>query len=147
GAFGGCGLTNISLGSGLTSMRTSALFCENLLAISVDPLNPVFSSIDGVLFDKGHTTILQYPQGRFGSYALPSSVAIIPDRAFVFCVGLTAVTIPNTVLSIGRDAFGGCTLLTNVIIPNSVTSIGDSAFLGCTNLATIVLGNGLTDIP
>jgi hypothetical protein len=32
----------------------------------------VYSSVDGVLFDKSHTTLIQYPLGKAGTYTIPS---------------------------------------------------------------------------
>jgi len=74
------------------------------------------------------------------------SVTRIGDLAFVYCRGLTSVTIPNSVTSIGGSAFCGCSGLTNVTIPNSVTSIGRSAFLSCSGLTSITIPNSVTSI-
>jgi hypothetical protein len=103
--------------------------CTGLTNITVDALNSNYSSVDGVLFDKSQTTLLQYPEGKAGSYKIPTnSVTSIGNRAFFHCTGLTSVTIPNSVTSIGPEAFWDCTSLTGVTIPNSVTSIGRAAF-------------------
>ncbi len=48
--------------------------------------------------------------------------------AFVWCEGLTGITIPNTVTSIGNQAFEYCTGLANITIPESVTSMGSDVF-------------------
>jgi hypothetical protein len=90
--------------------------------------------VDGVLFNKTQTTLIQCPGGRTGSYTVPNSVSSIGDSAFSGCHSLTGVTIPASVTSIGGYAFIDCTTLTAITIPNSVTSIGDLAFSGCTNL-------------
>ena len=53
--------------------------------IEVDPANEHFSSIDGVLFNKDCTELLQYPLGRRdGTYMLPDSVIKIADTAFSY---------------------------------------------------------------
>jgi hypothetical protein len=93
----------------------------------VDPNNPAYSSMNGVLFDKGQTTLIAYPGGLAGNYTIPDSVTSIGDSAFYYCTKLTSVTIGNSVTSIGDYAFYYCRL-TSVTIPDSVTSIGDSAF-------------------
>ena len=169
-AFSGCySLTNITLGSGVTSIGDYAFSgCTSLTNIMVDPLNPAFSSVAGVLFNQSQTTLLQYPAGKVGGYTIPNSITTIADSAFAFCSGLTSITIPNRVTSIGDsvfsgcgltsitipnsvtnigdDAFGGCTSLTRVTIPNSVTSIGDFAFFYCTSLTNVTIGNNVTSI-
>ena len=103
----------------------------------MDALNSFYSSVDGVLFNKSQTTLIQCPGGKAGSYTIPDSVTSIGDYAFASCTSLTSVTIPNSVTSIGDCAFYDCTSLTSVTIPNSVTSIGDWAFDYCTSLTGV----------
>ena len=73
-------------------------------------------------------------------------VTSIGDDAFMFCEGLTSVTIPNSVTSIEKCAFYGCYGLTSIAIPNSVTSIGSYAFCGCSGLTSVTIGNSVTSI-
>ena len=56
------------------------LGCTSLTAITVDAANPAYSSVDGVLFDKSQTTLLQYPDGKAGAYTIPDSVTSIGDE-------------------------------------------------------------------
>jgi len=65
--------------------------CPSLTAITVDPLNSVFSSVDGVLFNKGRTTLIGYPGGKVGSYTIPNSVTSIGNYAFAYCSNLAGV--------------------------------------------------------
>jgi hypothetical protein len=135
GAFGGCtSLTSATIGSGVTSIGFWAFSeCSSLSAITVDALNSVYSSVAGVLFNKSQSTLVQYPGGKAGSYAIPNSVTSIGDYAFASCSTLTSVTIPNSVTSIGNGAFEFCDL-SSVTIPNSVTNIRSGAFEYCTGL-------------
>ena len=70
------------------------------------------------------------------------SVTSIGSSAFVFCTGLTSVTIPNSVTSIGNYAFSECSGLTSVTIGNSVTSIGEHVFEYCSGLSSILVQEG-----
>ena len=64
--------------------------------IEVDPDNEHYSSIDGVLFNKDGTELLQYPLGRKDStYMLPDSVVKIADSAFHNCKMLLQIIIPK----------------------------------------------------
>ena len=90
----------------------------------------------------GKATITDCDTSISGNVVIPDTlggypVTSIGNLAFVYCTGLTSITIPNSVTSIGSDAFNGCKGLTSVTIGNSVTSIGDSAFGGCTGLTEI----------
>ncbi len=148
-AFSGCaGLTSVTIPNNVTNIGESAFsHCNNLTAITVGSANSAYSGLDGVLFDKSETTLIQYPAGKAGSeYTIPNSVTAIGTRAFSGCTSLTGVTIPNSVTSIGYQAFGNCTSLTNLTIPNKVTSIGGYAFSGCTSLTSIAIPNSVTSI-
>ena len=140
-AFNYCsGLTSIEIPNSVTSIGNYAFsLCGLLTEINVDENNTVYSSIDGVLFNKSQTELIQYPEGKQGSYTIPNSVTSIGDWAFYKCSSLTSVTIGNSVTSIGESAFEGCSGLTSVTIGNSVTSIGNYTFADCTGLTSIVI--------
>lgn len=71
-----------------------------ITAITVNPENPNYKSVDGVLFNKAGTTLIQYPQAK-------------PE---------TSLTVPDGVLTIGSFAFSCAKFLETVIIPNNVTT-------------------------
>jgi hypothetical protein len=113
----------------------------------VNTNNRAYTSVAGVLFNQGQTTLIAYPAGNAGTtYAIPAGVSAIGDYAFEACSSLTTVTLPTSVTSIGQSAFYGCSGLTGVTIPGSVTNIGDSAFFSCASLATVTIANGVTNI-
>ena len=131
-------LISVAIPRSVTSIVSSAFVdCSRLTSVTVDPANPNYSDVAGVFFNKNQSTLIQYPQGKTGSYTIPNSVTSIGDSAFSGCYGLTSVTIPNSVTSIGYSAFGDCKALTSITIPNSVTYIDYSAFSNC---------DGLTDV-
>jgi hypothetical protein len=142
-AFLSCGLTSVRIPDSVTSIGGGAFGrCDRLSAITVDALNAVYSSADRVLFDKGQTTLIQYPGAKAGSYSVPNSVTSIGNGAFENCTGLTNITIPNGVTNIGYAAFVNCQSLTNATIGTSVTSIGEQAFFSCYTLTGVYfLGN------
>lgn len=148
-AFAACtGLTSITIPKGVTNIGEHAFWmCTDLENINVHPSNENYCSIDGILFDKNKTSLIQYTIGKKDtSYTIPDSVTSIADYVFRDCSSLTNITIPNSVTSIGDYAFWNCTGLTNIIIPNSVTSIGDSVFNGCTSLKSITIPDNVTSI-
>jgi hypothetical protein len=141
-AFSQCTrLASVTIANSITNIGDFAFAaCTSLTAITVAALNPVYSSLNGVLFDKGQTTLMQCPGGTTGSYAIPNTVTSILYSAFNGCARLTNIAIPNSVTSIGDNAFGGCTGLASVTIPDSVIHLGNGAFAGCSSLANATVG-------
>ena len=118
-------LTSVTIPSSVTSIGEGAFDdCTSLTAITVDTHNSFYSSVDGVLFNKSQTTLIQYPGAVAGNYTIPNSVTSIGDGAFDYCTSLTSVTIPNSVTSIGDDAFYSCTNLTSITIPAASPASG-----------------------
>ena len=140
-------LPSVTISASVTNIGNGAfLGCASLTAITVDAQNSVYSSMNGVLFDKGQTTIVQYPCGLGGGYTVPNSVTSIGFASFEFCGELTGVIIPGSITNIGNNAFYECASLTSVTIPNSVTSIGEIAFEYCYNLTNVTIGNSVNNI-
>ncbi|MCX6984083.1 MAG: leucine-rich repeat protein, partial [Lentisphaerae bacterium] len=115
-AFYGTALTSITIAKNVTSIGIETFNgCPSLTKISVDSDNQNYSSTaEGVLFNKDKTTIIAYPGGKSGPYAIPAGVT-----------------------SIVFGAFNGCESLNRISIPASLTSVGDSAFSSCTSLASV----------
>ena len=111
------------------------------MEINVATDNQSFCSVDGVLFSKDKTKLVQYPGGRQGGYIVPNSVISIEGYAFNSCTGLTSVEISNSVTNIGQQAFYQCRGLASVTILDSVTSIGYGAFDYCSCLTSVTIGD------
>ena len=80
------------------------------------------------------------------SITLPSGVTSIGGAAFEDCRGLTSLTIPPGVTEIGASTFRHCSGLTSLSLPSSLTSIGESAFEGCSGLTSLTIPSGVTSI-
>ena len=70
-------------------------------AINVDENNTAYSSVDGVLYNKNKTELVEYPRGRKDSfYAVPEGVEII--IANFFNASLKTIYIPKSVKELGE---------------------------------------------
>ena len=148
-AFFSCSsLTSVTIPNSVTSIGEIAIYdCRRLASIVVDNDNPNYCSVDGTLFNKNKTTLIQYPIGNTRTtYEIPNGVTSIKGNAFYECSNLLSITIPNSITSIGEEAFVGCNSLTSMTIPNSVTSIGKEAFNSCVNLASVTIGDNVMSI-
>lgn len=147
-AFASCtALTSITIPTSVINIGASAFnSCTSLPSISVSDANAHYSSMDGVLFNKEQTSLIQCPGGKSGEYIIPNTVTTIEGSAFSGCRSLTSVIIPDGVTTIGRYGFSNCTSLESVTIPDSVTTIGDSIFFRCASLTSVTLPNGITTI-
>jgi|GEM_PF-2501887 len=139
-AFDSCiSLTSVSISADLTVIGEDAFGrCNSLSGINVDIANPNYSSLDGVLFNKDKTILIQYPCAKTGtSYSVPESVVVIGYRAFAHCDNLESVEIPEGVTTIETYAFSICERLANINIPDSVSVIGEKAFLYVSDTLTV----------
>lgn len=159
-AFESCtNLSFVTIPKSVISIGPQAFYqCSILTGIEVDALNPVYSSRDGVLLNKGETRLIKCPEGKAGNYTIPSTVTTIDGLAFVLCTSLTAIEVDalNPVYS----GVGGVLLdksLTTLIkcpggkagsysVPNSVTNIGSGAFSVCISLTYVTIPESVTSI-
>jgi hypothetical protein len=131
----------------VTSINKGILSHCNPATITVAEENEVYSSVDGVLFNKDRTELIAFPVGKeCDSYTIPEGVTRIGDKAFCYCIHLKSITIPDSVTNIGNSAFCGCEGLSDIIMPNSVTRIDSRAFRTCKGLTDVKMPDILTHI-
>ncbi len=137
-ALEGCiSLASLQLPPTVTAFTPSA-GCIALRGVDVASLNENFSSVDGVLYDKGGSCLLFYPEGREADhFTLPSIVRAIGEYAFRHAP-VARVDIPCTVEELGAHAFHA-SLIEEVTLPGIVT-IPYAAFQSCTHLQKVTLG-------
>ena len=136
-SFSDCtSLTSFSIPSAVTSIGINAFYgCNSLVSINipssvilisggafgscsalitVDPANLYYSSLNGVLYNKKQTLLIQYPTSKTGSFTIPSTVTSIGEYSFEACTGLTSISIFSSLTSIGPYAFAGCKNLNSI---------------------------------
>lgn len=116
--------------------------CDNLENFIVDNNNQNYSEIDGILYDKSGTILIQYLKSHGGFYIIPEGVVQIAKGAFVD-TGIESITMPESLENIGFSAFEGCEDLTTVEIPKNVKELDHFAFAYNPNLESIKLPEGL----
>lgn len=146
-------------------------YTKNLMAVIVDPGNPDYVSVDGVLYSKDMTEIILHPMKNHQYRAALAAGLSAPDdeegaKAFLkgfkekygdettddeeefekqfskFCF----YEIPDSVVRIADSCFSDCEPLTHVKIPSSVMEIGSLAFFKCKGFETIHIPDGVRSI-
>ena len=91
-AFARSGLTSVTIPNSVTEIGWGAFFdCSDLESITVAGNNSNYSSIDGILFNKQQSTLIQCPGGKTGTVIIPHSVTEFEMCAFFGCDNLTSV--------------------------------------------------------
>ena len=120
--------------------------CSDLESIEVDEDNPVFKSVNGVLFSKDGTRFYGYPAGlRAESYSVPEGVTWIGSDAFGFNEYLVSVELPETVNTLFA-AFRNCTKLEKVNLPAGLSYIHEGTFWECSNLKSIEIPSEVKEV-
>ena len=131
--------------------------CTALESITVDNAHPYYKSIDGNLYNKQGTLLIQYALGKSDTiFTLPNGVTEIGHYALSEAKNLKHIVLSYGLTTIGTAAFSNCNSLESIIIPASVTSIGIFnqefaasgpvfAFAGCNNLNAIYYEGSVAD--
>lgn len=141
GTWGLIHAEKLIVGSKVTYLKKTFYYLTDFKIIEVEPENSVYSSKDGVLFDKEQKTLIRFPYGTdITSYVIPDSVVKIREHAFFSCRQLEQVELPSGLERIGYRAFETCIKLEKIVIPDSVKMIEECSFFNCEGLRKIIFG-------
>ncbi len=115
----------IHLGTKFVNNEYDAIINE----INVDQENKIYSSIDGILYDKQKTRLILCPRMYEGDLFLPETVNSLDNFSFVNCRSIKSITFPYSLKSIGKQCFSGAQIISSISLPSNVESIGDSCFM------------------
>lgn len=136
-------ITSVTIPSHAESIGIGAFnWCSSLRNIYVGTGSSHFVSVDGVVFTQNLKTLVLFPSGRTGEYAVPEGTEKIGDHAFFSCI-INKVTVPEGVTAIESAGFMSCMEMTEVLLPESLVSIADKAFYNCCELTSVVLGENV----
>ncbi len=137
-AFYNCvAIEKIYIGKNVSEIGKVAICTSGKLTeISVSEENPTFSSMEGVLFNKDKTKLIQYPNAKKTAlYEIPKGVLEIEKNAFSNAE-ITGIILSETISKIGDSAFWNSTV-EELAIPKSVKTIGKGISEWCGNLEKI----------
>ncbi len=146
-AFSNCLLLkSLTFPQTLEHLEEGALVNEALESISIDKNNPVYKSVDGVVFTKDGKTLFFYPPAKQDeNYTVPQGIETICAYAFYHCKNLKTIQLPNQLKRIGNAAFCGSGI-TEINLPYGLTTVEDKAFLDCDNLTELTLPDSVIEM-
>ena len=119
-----------------------AVYCVELVAITVDNSNPAIYSETNCIIDKSNMYVI----AGCGTSVIPEDVTGIEMLAFYGCNNIVSIDIPDSVTYIGRESFAYCSSLKSIEFPQSVKEIYYSATYGCSAMEYIIYPEGLSVI-
>lgn len=142
-------LRSVHVGPNVSAQGLFAAFARTPLleSIEVDAANPNYQSLDGVLYTKGLTHLVTYPQAKNagGHYTVSEGTTTIDEGAFS-SAQITSLALPSSLRHVNRGAFVG-SQITSLTLPDGFESMDDTAFWYMPKLQRVDLGGtkALTD--
>lgn len=148
GAFGECkSLKSVFLPAGVDKIVSAPFIdCGALEEITVDPENPYFTSVDGVLYNKEMTILVNVPGALGGKFWIPESVIMIGPKAFYRNTNVTGVYMTENIQYLNYGIFYGCYALADLLVSPSLTSIATAAFSQCKALVDLTIPAGVKSL-
>lgn len=120
---------NVKYGYGIeTTMPTAYMY-----SLSVNSENPIYSSLDNVLY-KNSTTLVLVPKSVEGEIVVREGVTEISSSAFQNCKKVERIVLPDSITAIGQYAFRYCESLQEINLPKKLTALNVYVFDYCPSL-------------
>lgn len=145
-AFADCrGLETVYIGKGITDLKRQPFDgCSNLKNFIVDPANPAFASVDGVIYSKDLTVVVACPRSRT-EFTFPEAVTEVGYHAFDKC-SIAKISWNKNLKIIGEAGFRSCSSLENLELPEQLEVLGKYAFIECHGLDSVLIQNKVKEI-
>ena len=127
-AFARCPYEHIHIPWTVTQIKSGAFGpCPRLQRITVDPLNPVYTAKDGILYERWTHTLCYCPP-CIERVKVPRHIRCIGHSAFRYSDSLREITLPDRLREIRPFAFDHCTALQEIRFPAHIREIWGTAF-------------------
>lgn len=118
-----------------------------LRRIDIRPGNPVWTSVDGVLYTADGGTLVRYPGGRrTRHFTVPDTVERIGEDAFCHAEYLWHVDLPANLRELGQGAFSFCSRLREMTVPDGIRVLPPYAFFCCERMEALRLPAEMEEI-
>ncbi|NDF03188.1 MAG: hypothetical protein EB067_07180 [Actinobacteria bacterium] len=113
--------------SSVTLIEFQSFLSSPISAINVNVNNSNYKSIDGVLFNKSGTQLIEYPDGKSGSYEIPEGVEIIAVYA-LWAANILRLVVPESVTRL--DLYASSIRFIRFTGNSQITSLGHGSYSG-----------------
>ena len=123
-AFFGTALTSVSIPDTVMWIDAQAFGnCLKLTSLTTPRTNTAYQTIDGDLYNKEGTVLIQYAVGKTAAeFVIPDGVQTVEKSAFYYAVGLEKIGVPASVNVLGERVFGTCLSLREIAVDDKNTS-------------------------
>ena len=138
-------VNTVFYGPGITYIEPGRFsYSYSLTAFTVDPANPNYTAVDGILYNKNMTELVECPTAKTGDLTVPATVTAISSDAFV-SNHLLSIILPDNLETIGSQAFWGSEYLTEIALPARFTGYSTSLFNVCNSLTKFTVAEANTE--
>ena len=147
-AFESTGLMTVAIPKTVETFGIGAFAsCHSLTDINVDEENAKYIDIDGVVYDRAMSTLIEYPAGNARtSYTLADGIVTVGQYAFCGSWNLQRVTLSQTVETVDEYAFYDCRSITSYTLSDVLTYIKRYAFAMNSSLRSMAMPDSLMQI-
>lgn len=140
-AFSRCpNMVSVSIHKNVSEIGNNAFSGAMLESIDVDPENPYYTSVDGVLYTKDMKTLVIYPAAKKDeTFELPQNVEIICSDAFNSNLYMKEIVMHDDLKELNLNTFKGAKSLETLTIPRGVEYLNGSVIQDCVSLRDIYI--------
>ncbi len=138
----------VSLPASLSSYGEGAFsMCYKLTDIKVDPDNEWLSDVDGVVYNRDHTVLIEYPAGKTAYEFTPlNTTETIGGYAFYGNNRIEVITLPDSVENVYHHAFFKCIKIREYTLSENLEYIGEYSFAENRTLLELTLPDKLRQV-
>ena len=146
GLLSGSGLKTLIVPQA-TSYVPEAMYMHGTLEkIQVAEGNPLYKSVDGVLYSADGQVLVSYPRGRKDtSYTVVEGTVEIGKEAFYYRESLEEIILPESLEILADSAMEGATALKELALPAGVHTLAYDSLYNCKSMTSLTLSENLSE--
>ncbi len=142
----GCGLKNLIVPQAASYVPEAMYMHGTLENIQVAEGNPLYKSVDGVLYSADGKVLVSYPRGRKDtSYTVVEGTVEIGYEAFYYRENLEEIILPESLEILGDSSLEGATALKELVLPAGLHTLEYDSLYNCKSMTTLTMSENLSE--